>query len=297
MIHIPVLENEVIKILDAKANENFIDCTIGGGGHSFLILERSGYRGKVLGIELDPELFKKLKKEHLKKNLRERLVLVNDSYRNLKKIVQKKRFGNVRGILFDLGMSSWHLEKSKRGFSFQREERLDMRFNPKSILTAETIVNQWPQQEIEEILKKFGQERFAKRIARKIGEERKRRLIQTTFQLIEIIEKAIPSRYRKGRIHFATRIFQALRIAVNEELENLEMALPQATEILEVGGRIVVISFHSLEDRIVKNFFREQNKKKVLKILTKKPIVATEEEVRQNRRSRSAKLRAAVKIT
>jgi len=296
MTHIPVLENEVIKILDAKANENFIDCTIGEGGHTFSILENNTPQGKVLGIEIDPELFEKLKKEHLKRNLKERLVLVNDSYRNLREIIQRKGFANVQGILFDLGMSSWHLEKSKRGFSFQREEILDMRYNPENILTAETIVNQWSQQEIEEILKKFGQERFAKRIARKIGEERNRRFIQTTFQLIEIIKKAIPSRYRKGRIHFATRTFQALRIAVNGELENLEMALPQATEILETGGRIVVISFHSLEDRIVKNFFREQNKKKLLKILTKKPIVPTKEEIKQNRRSRSAKLRAAVKL-
>ena len=297
MIHIPVLQKEVLKYLDPKPNKNFIDCTIGEGGHSLAILEENKPTGKVLGIEADTEIVKKLELQVPNSNLQERLILVNDSYVNLKEIVEKYNFGPIQGILFDIGMSSWHLEESKRGFSFLRDEPLDMRYGIKaqSSLTAEEIINEWPQQEIEKILKEYGEERFVKRITKEIIEQRKIKPIKTTFQLVEIIKKAVPFRYQRARIHPATRTFQALRIAVNDELNNLKKVLPQAMEVLASGGRIVIISFHSLEDRIVKNFFKELSSDK-LKILTKKPIRASQKEIKINPRSRSAKLRAAIKL-
>jgi 16S rRNA (cytosine1402-N4)-methyltransferase len=194
-------------------------------------------------------------------------------------------------------MSSWHLEKSKRGFSFLRKERLDMRYDAKgNDLTAEEIVNQYSQEEIEKILKEYGEERFYKRIAKKIVEKRKESFIEDTFQLVEIIKSAVPPWYRYRRIHPATKTFQALRVAVNDELNNLKRALPQTVKVLKKEGRVVIISFHSLEDRIVKNFFKEMSKEKKLRVLTKKPIRPSVEEIKINYRSRSAKLRAASKI-
>jgi len=279
-MHIPVLKKEVLELLDPKPNENFIDCTINGGGHAAAILEKNGPRGKVLGIELDRELYRRLNSQIV-----ERLVLVNSSYANLKEIIKKNNFGPINGILFDLGMSSWHLEESSRGFTFQKYEPLDMRYNTSQELTAEKIINKYSQEEIERILKEYGEERFSKRIAKKIIENRP---IKTTFDLVKIINQAIP---RRQIIHPATRTFQALRIAVNQELDSLEKALPQAEEILAPGGRLAVISFHSLEDRIAKNFFKRSG----LKILTKKPIIPSEQEIKQNLRSRSSKLRAGIK--
>ena len=193
-------------------------------------------------------------------------------------------------------MSSWHLEESGRGFTFLKDEPLDMRYNIRGIqndLTAEKIVNSWPEEEIIKILKEYGEERFAQRIVKKIIENRERGVIKSTFQLKETIKAAVPSWYQRQRISFATRTFQALRIAVNDELDNLKAVLPQALDILEPGGRLVVISFHSLEDRIVKHFFK--SKIDSLKILTKKPITPSEEEIKINPRSRSAKLRAIIK--
>jgi 16S rRNA (cytosine1402-N4)-methyltransferase len=196
-------------------------------------------------------------------------------------------------VLFDLGLSSWHLEKSGRGFSFSRDEPLDMRFQ--GGVTAQEIVNWWPQKELERMLKEYGEERFAKRIANEIVRSREKEPITSTLQLVSIIERAVPYWYQKRRIHPATKTFQALRIAVNDELNNLGRALPQAIEVLKPGGRLVVISFHSLEDRIVKNFLRENSRKGLLKVLTKKPVKPSAEEVKVNPRSRSARLRAAVK--
>jgi 16S rRNA (cytosine1402-N4)-methyltransferase len=304
-VHKPVLLKEVIEWLNVEKNKNYVDCTIGEGGHTREILKRNGPNGKVLGIEIDPELYQKLKKEKL-----ERLILVNGSFSNLKEIVKRENFGPTSGILFDLGLSSWHLEKSGRGFSFLKDEPLIMRYdwNPaKNILlrssgvsskelSAEKIVNEWSEREIERILREYGEERFAKRISREIVKTRKIKPIKTTLQLVEIVKKAMPSFCRRKNIHFATKTFQALRIAVNNELENLKIALPMAIDVLEKGGRLVVISFHSLEDRIVKNFFKEKEKEGLIKILTKKPIKPSKEEIKQNPRSRSAKLRSALKI-
>ena len=292
-MHIPVLQNEVLKYLDPKPNQNFIDATIGEGGHAISILERTSPNGKLLGIDWSPEIIEncKLKIQNVKK----RITLVCDNFVNLKEIVKRERFLAVSGILFDLGMSSWHLEESGRGFSFLKNEPLDMRYSPQNPLTAEKIVNYWSKPEMEKILEEYGEERFAKKIAEEIIEARQSKPIKTTSQLVEIIKKAVLSRYRHQKIHFATRTFQALRITVNDELNNLEKALPQTLEILKPGGRLVVISFHSLEDRIVKNFYRDSSPEK-LKILTKKPIRPTPEEIKINPRARSAKLRAAIKL-
>lgn len=306
--HIPVLTKEVLKYLDPKPDENFIDATIDGGGHSAAILKKTEPNGKILGVDMDSELIEAAK---LKMTLRgvardskneklkiDRVILVRDNFKNLKEIVKKFNFKNISGILFDLGMSSWHLERSGRGFSFKRDEPLDMRFSIEgnSSLTAREIINVWPIKELEKILKEYGEERYSKNIAERIIEERKRTPILTTLRLAEIVQKAVPRRYERGRIHPATRTFQALRIAVNQELENLREVLPQAVDILNTGGRIVVISFHSLEDRIVKLFFRQEERKERVKILTKKPVMATEVEIGKNPRARSAKLRTAEKI-
>lgn len=295
-MHIPVLQNEVLEYLDPKPNENFIDCTIGEAGHSFAILERNSPKGKVLGIDWSPKLIKKLELKVTSYNLQKRLILVCDNFTNLEEIVKKYNFGSVYGILFDLGMSSWHLEKSGRGFSFMKNEPLDMRYNFKNQLTAAKIVNWWSSQEIEKILNEYGEERFAKRIANQIAKERRVRSIETTFELVRIIKKATPSFYHHKRIHFATKTFQALRITVNDELDNLKKGLVGALAILKPGGRLIVISFHSLEDRIVKNLFRDKTKEELLHILTKKPVSPSLRELKVNHRARSAKLRAAIKI-
>lgn len=290
MSHIPVLKNEVLEYLAPKENENFIDATVGLGGHSKAILERNVPEGRVLGIEWDKELYEKLSPHKP-----ERLVLVNDSYTNLKTVAGAQGFDKVSGVLFDFGFSSWHIESSGRGFTFQKDEPLDMRFNKEMSLTAYEIVNTWPQKEIEKVLFIFGEEPFARRIAQTLVELRKQQEIKTTFQLAELVKNSIPRRFHFGAIHPATRTFQALRMVVNKELENINKALPQALEVLAKGGRLVAISFHSLEDRVIKNFFRDNEEKGVLEVLTKKPITASQEELALNPRARSAKLRVAVK--
>lgn len=294
-MHIPVLQKEVIEYLDPKPNENFIDCTLGFAGHSLAILEENGPKGKVLGIDADAEVIKNTKYYIQNTKYKDRVVFACDNFVNLKEIVKREKFKNISGILFDLGMSSWHLEESGRGFSFLRNEPLDMRYNLENPLTAEKIVSYWSKSEIEKILREYGEERFAKKIAERIIESRVKP-IETTFQLIEIIKSVIPRKYQVGRLHPATRTFQALRIAVNDELNNLDKTLPQAINVLSKGGRLVVISFHSLEDRIVKNFLKKCGGEGYLKLITKKPVGPSEGEIIKNPRSRSAKLRSAIKI-
>jgi len=289
-VHEPVLLKEVIEYLNVGKNKNYVDCTIGEGGHAKEILKRNGPKGKVLGIEIDPELYKKLREEKL-----ERLILVNDSYSNLKEIVEREGFKEIHGILFDLGISSWHIEKSGRGFSFLRDEPLIMRYDRRQKLTAERIVNEWPEKEIERILREFGEERFAKRIAREIAKARKTKPIKTTSQLVEVIKRAVPSFYQHRKIHFATKTFQALRIALNNELENLRVALPKAIEVLEKGGRLVVISFHSLEDRIVKNFLKEKEREGKIKILTKKTNQAFKRRNNKKSKVKERKIKGSIK--
>jgi len=292
-MHIPVLLKEVIEYLNPQPNENFIDATIGEGGHSLAILKKIAPQGKVLGVELDSAIYETVKNK-LKNE--KRLILVNDSYANIKKVVKEKQFQPVNGILFDLGMCSWQIDESKRGFSYLKDEPLDMRFSPKSTLTAAEIVNFWKIEDLERILRDYGEEKYARRIALAIKEDRRKKRIVGTQELVEILKKALPKNYDNYRLHPAVRTFQALRIAVNNELENLKMGLILASEILAPQGKIVVISFHSLEDRIVKFFFRDNAKQNTLKILTKKPITSSQEEIKNNIRSRSAKLRAALKI-
>jgi 16S rRNA (cytosine1402-N4)-methyltransferase len=290
-MHIPVLLNEVINFLKPKPNQNFIDCTIGGGGHAFKILELTKPKGKLLGIDFNKEAIEELEKKKRALGLNERLILVNDNFSNLEKIVKEKNFFRVHGILYDLGLSSDLLEKSNRGFSFMKDEILDMRLNPeKQILTAKDILNQYSEKELKDIFEKFGEEKFSKLIAKKVIDFRKKKKIERTSELVKIIRLALG---KKIHIKSLARIFQALRIAVNNELENLEKSLSQTTKILMIGGRLLIISYHSLEDRIVKNFLKNNP---CFKILTKKPIRPTVEEILKNYKARSAKLRVGEKI-
>lgn len=307
IVHTPVLLEEVIQYLNPKPNQNFIDCTIGGAGHARAVLGRTGPEGKLLGIDWSAASIK-----IARENLREfggRAVLVQGNFADLKKVIEEHHFKNVQGVLLDLGLSSFELESSGRGFSFLQDEPLDMRYGEKTRTTAAYIVNHYNEEDLARILRIYGEERKAREIARLIIEERKAQKIETTQDLVKIILKV--ASFQKGRIHPATKIFQALRIAVNNELENLRIVLPQALKILERGGRFIVISFHSLEDRIVKNFFRTESRGCLcppeapqcvcdhlpqIKILNKKPIKPKIREIKQNPRSRSALLRVAEKI-
>lgn len=294
MIHFPVLTKEVIQYLAPRKGKKYIDATVGEGGHAWLILKKIVPKGKLLGLDLNKEVLEETKKEAKKRGWEKNIVLVQESFANLEKVVKERGFCPVAGILFDLGISRWHLEKSKMGFSFLKDEPMIMRYdgNPEAELTAVKIINLWPEKEIERIIRIYGEERFSKRIAKEIVRERKKKSIINAKELTAIVLKAIPKWYQHKKIHPATKTFQALRIIVNQEPENLKQGLRQAEKILEREGRLVVISFHSLEDRIVKRFFQ---KSKTLEPLTKKPIRASLEEIRLNPSSRSAKLRAAIK--
>jgi len=293
--HVPVMLQEVIDYLRLEPGQTIVDATLGCGGHSLEIFKQIGPNGKILGIDWDSGVLEKLESK-LDNKTKKSFILICDNYRNLKNIVGNNNFSPVHGILFDLGMSSWQLGASGRGFSFQKDEPLDMRYSENQTLTAKEIINQWPEEELIKIFGEYGEERRARAIAREIVFRRKRGVVESTTDLVEIVRGAIPARQRFGRIHFATRIFQALRLATNEELENLSKGLEAATDVLAAGGRLAVISFHSLEDRIVKNFLREKAREKKLEILTKKPIVPDWREAQENPRSRSAKLRAAIKL-
>lgn len=292
-LHFPVMIDEVLQFLNPRPNENFVDCTVDEGGHTMAILERTKPSGRVLGIDADPEILERFRHKVEGTNLAKRLVLVCGNFANLSEIVKEHAFRRVSGVLFDLGLSSWHLEESGRGFSFRRNEPLDMRYSLENPLTARFIVNFWSLKDIERILRIYGQERFSRKIAQEIVHSRP---LETTVDLVMAVERATPAWYHRRRIHFATKTFQALRIAVNNELENLEKALPQALDIMDMGGRLVVIAFHSLEDRIVKNFLKAKSKEGVIEILTKKPLRPSKEEISKNPKSRSARLRAALKV-
>ena len=293
MAHVPVLTEEVMKFLDPRSGDNFIDCTLGDGGHAAAILHRTAPDGKVLGFDLDSEAVKVVRK-----NLEEfdaRLIVRNESYANLIAAVAEERFGPVAGVLMDLGFSSPQLEDRNRGFSFQRDEPLDMSYSTAAgHTTAAEIVNTWTKDELTRVLAEYGEEHLAERIASGIVKARHQKHIISTVQLTDVIKASVPKNYEHGRIHPATRTFQALRIAVNGELGSIEKVLPQALSAIKPGGRLVCISFHSLEDRIVKTFFKEMSAKRRMEILTPKPVTATEKEIQNNPRSRSAKLRAAL---
>ena len=295
-IHKTVLLNETIEGLNLQSSSSakslVIDCTFGGGGHSAEICKR--YPAvKIFALDQDKSAFEKSKDKF--KDLNCDISFINANFRDLEKVVDSK----VDGIIFDLGLSSDQLENSGRGFSFMKDEPLlmTMKENPRSEdVTAFDVVNTWSEKSLADIIYGYGEERYSRRIAKAILDSRDKKEIKTTFDLVKIIESAVPNGYKRGKIHFATRTFQAIRIAVNDELGVLKTGLESGVSLLRNGGRMSVISFHSLEDRVVKKFYKEMAKEGIAKMINKKPITATNEEIKNNPRSRSAKLRVLEKI-
>jgi 16S rRNA (cytosine1402-N4)-methyltransferase len=305
--HVPVLLKETIEKLDIKKNGIYIDCTLGGGGHSSEILKRLDKKGTLIGIDQDIEAIN-ASKERLKEY--DNVIYVHDNFYNIKNILDDLNIEKVDGILMDLGVSSYQLDKAERGFSYMKDAPLDMRMNRDQVLSAYDVVNNYKMEDIQRVIRNYGEDRFARRIAKCIVEEREKSPIKTTFELVDIIKKAVPMKSQKNG-HPAKKTFQAIRIEVNSELRILDNALDDAIDRLKVGGRIAVITFHSLEDRKVKVKFRQLEnpctcppdfpvcvcgKVPIIKIINKKPIEPNEEEKEKNTRSRSAKLRTAEKI-
>jgi len=288
-MHVPVMVDEAIQALAVRPGGRYVDATLGGGGHAQAILRRCAPDGRLLGIDADPQAYDAARDRLAAYG--ERAIIVRDNFNNLKEICEGHGFAPVDGILFDLGLSTMLLETSQRGFSFARDEPLDMRFSPDQEVTAADIINGYSEAELAELITNLGEEYQGRRIARHIVHERP---LYTTTELVSVIEQAAGG--RRGRIHPATRTFQALRIAVNEELEHLQAALAQAEELLETGGRLVVISYHSLEDRIVKHFLREAAQASRFGLINKKVITPSLAEVHFNPRSRSARIRAAERM-
>ncbi len=302
--HVPVLFREAIEGLQAQPGGYFVDCTIGLGGHAAAILERILPQGKLLGIDADPEAIRIAQVRF--GDYSEAVTLVSDNFVNLEAICRKHKFYPVDSILFDLGVSSMQLDTAQRGFSFQRDGPLDMRFDLRQGLTASDIINTFSEQELARLIKEYGEERHPRRIAQHIVRSRP---ITSTLQLTQVVEQVLGRKYAK--IHPATRTFMALRIAVNKELENLKVALEQTINLLRFRGRLVVISYHSLEDRIVKEFMRREASSclcppgtticrcghvPTLKLISRKVIRPTSLEIESNPRSRSAKLRIAERL-
>lgn len=285
-VHIPVLPAEVLESLAPAAGQTIVDGTLGGGGHTRLIAEHVTASGRVVALDRDLVAVERAEREQPQPPV----VPLHASYHRIDRVLDQLEIDAVDGILLDLGLSSDQLADATRGFSFQSDGPLDLRFDVGRGETAEQLLLRLPEKEIADLIYRYGEERFSRRIARRIVESRKaRQPVRTTGELAELVRRCVP-RSKHHNIDPATRTFQALRIAVNEELAILEDALRRMPDCLKPGGRLVVISFHSLEDRIVKHAFREDDR---LEVLTKKPVVASEEEERQNPRSRSAKLRAA----
>ena len=300
--HIPVMVEEVMTCLRCEPHQTYVDATLGCGGHALEILKRTGPDGILIGVEWDEDAIAEARK--VLAPFGERVKIFRENFVSLPGILKESKIESVDGILLDLGLSSLHLEKGERGFSLQKEGPLDMRMDSRIESTAADLVNQLPAKEIEKILFEYGEESWTKRIVQSIVHERERGPIQTTQELRKIVYRTIPRRFHSRRIDPATRTFQALRIKVNEELENLKGILETGWRLLTKGGRMCVISFHSLEDRLVKEAFRNLVKRgaeglfqeETIRILTKKPVSPSEEERRQNPRCRSAKLRCAERI-
>jgi len=304
MPHSPVLYHEILNALNPHNNGYYVDGTLGAGGHAWGILEASSPKGRLFGLDLDPEAIR-LSSDRLRV-FRDRVILTRASYTSLKKQIKKIGWPCVDGILLDFGVSSMQLDTASRGFSFKNDSVLDMRFDPEGQVTAAKLVNELSERDLAEIIYRYGEERKSRQIARAIV---KRRPIFTTKQLADLIIDV--AHKKRGKIHPATRTFQALRIATNDELGSIEAVLPQSVDILSSGGRLAVISFHSLEDRIVKHFFQRESKGCIcppeipicacdhtatIKIITKRPIRPTEDEIHKNPRSRSSRLRVAEKL-
>jgi 16S rRNA (cytosine1402-N4)-methyltransferase len=308
-LHTPVLRDEVLAYLQCSRRGIFVDATVGEGGHAEAILKASS-RNTVIGIDCDREIIERAQERLAQYG--ERVTLIHDDFVRLPQILRDRAIQQVDGFLFDLGVSTFHFQEGRRGFSLHHDGPLDMRMDTRKKLTAYDIVNHFPLKEIETILRRYGEERWAKEIAKAIGKKRQRENIKNTGALAEIVSRAIPNKHHPRRIHPATKTFLALRIAVNEELKKLEEILNDAPLLLTRGGRIGVIAFHSLEDRIVKGTFKKMGSscicppslpqcicggsKQILQIITKHPLTPRAEEVRNNPRARSAKLRVAERV-
>jgi len=289
--HVPVLVEEVMAFLRCEPGCTYVDATLGGGGHASEILKRTAPDGVVIGIEWDEEALSEARNTLMP--FGDRVKIFRENFIHLPDFLRKE---SADGMLFDLGLSSIQVEKAERGFSFKGEGPLDMRMDQRINRTAADLINRLPLEELETILFHYGEERWAKRIARAIVQERERDPIRTTQRLRKIVHDVIPRRFHSRRIDPATRTFQAFRIRVNEELDNLGKILETGWKVLKRGGRICIISFHSLEDRMVKETFRKLEKQGEMRLLTKKPVVPSDEEQRRNPRSRSAKLRCAERV-
>jgi 16S rRNA (cytosine1402-N4)-methyltransferase len=285
---------EVLWWFNIRERGVYLDCTVGAGGHSRAILDEMRGKVRIIGIDRDEEALKIASQEL--KEYKEQITLIKANFKELPQILKEENVGLVNGIIYDLGLSSMQLDSQTRGFSFRWTAPLDMRMDSSQALTAAHLVGELSQKELEDIFFELGEERWARRIAEFIVEERRQNPIKTTLNLLEVMRRAVPAKFRRGRrTHFATRVFQALRIKVNEELENLKVSLSYSFDLLQKEGRVCVISYHSLEDRIVKQKFNEAKEEK-LNILTKKVIRPSKKEVRINPRARSAKLRVAERI-
>ena len=291
-LHKPVMVDEVLDYLNLQSGQTILDCTVGGGGHAIRILDKIKPDGFLIGIDKDMEILQTTKQSLSK--ITGKFKLYHADYSDIDEVLRQADIDKVNGVLLDLGVSSLQFDQADRGFSFAKEAPLDMRMDRSRGITAQNLIRRLSESELGELLWKYGEERRSRRIARAILKEEKGVGITSTRQLAAIVERVVPR--GKGKIHPATRVFQALRIAVNKELENLEIFLDKIYNYMAVGARIVIISFHSLEDRIVKNKFIEKAKQNIFRVLTKKPITPCETEIRENIRSRSAKLRVAERI-
>lgn len=297
MSHITVLKDETVDGLFIKKGDIVIDGTLGGGGHTMEMIKRHGSSIKIIGLDLDFDA--KDRTEKVIGDTPSDFTFVNAGFQDIDKVIKDLGIEKVDGILLDLGISSFQLEVAGRGFSFLKDEPLLMTMKKEPTiedLTARDIVNTWEEESIADIIYGFGEEKYSRKIAKRIVEARREKEIETTFDLVKIIGDAVGGHYKGLRIHPATRTFQALRIATNSELSNLEKVIEKGFNCLKVGGHMSIITFHSLEDRIVKRAFVDLKEKELGKILTKKPIIPTEEELKANPRSRSAKLRLIEKI-
>ncbi len=294
--HTTVLLHKSIETLDLKSGDIFVDGTLGSGGHSEEVLKRYGKKIHLIGIDQDEDALERARTRF--STYDGTFTLVHSNFRHLDTVLDDLKIDKVDKILLDIGLSSNQFEESQRGFSFQRDELLLMTFKKHlsdDDITAAIILNEWSEETLEIILRGYGEEQFAKRIAKSIINFREVKPFGTTGELVEAIFQGTPGWYHHRKIHFATKTFQALRIAVNDELEALKEGLRKGFDRLAPGGRIAVISFHSLEDRIVKHYFRDKDKEGSAHLITKKPILPDEEELSKNRRSRSAKLRVLQK--